>query len=521
MPDRRRRTALHLPPPAGPVPAAAGTPVPSTGSSGPSARTTPRGRSGSRVRPDPRHPGAPAERQSVRAPARRRPDRTVAATPAGARRFARQRLRLRLRPRQAVLGQSVEQPPAGPLHAGGFGGRPERPEPAEQRRPAGTAAKDGLPTAAAADCAGTRRTRPSAAPVTRCSPGMWAFFFALFDFPEIALLLGALALYWASAHCAPKQPSGPHRRRPAAATRPRALREVPRAAAAPTGGRARPLRPRGSPARPQITAAVSGLVTASLALLIVAAATFTVQLVYRDYYTCVNDSLTKTGQLSCNDELPDSLVPGLRRQGVAGGRRTSLPVPRSSVARGLSRRARAKGRERGRLCRRPRRRAGIRTVSVGSLRCRSRSVPAGPRRTAAAGKSAIRPPDASLQGRPADARRRGPSCHAAVGRKPHGPVVRIRLRWLPGPSPSRPRPSVRLGRSRRRQGFQDPDGNSVRQSYGLAPSSVVMSPRSLQRQSHRRPRRTDRGVPATAAAGLTGDAVGPHGRRAPVQPPGP
>lgn len=53
---------------------------------------------------------------------------------------------------------------------------------------------------------------------------------------------------------------------------------------------------------------MSGIVTASLALLVVAG-TFTVQLVYRDYYTCVNDALTKTGQLACNDKLPDSLVP--------------------------------------------------------------------------------------------------------------------------------------------------------------------------------------------------------------------
>lgn len=53
---------------------------------------------------------------------------------------------------------------------------------------------------------------------------------------------------------------------------------------------------------------MSGLVTALLALSIVAT-TYTVQLVYRDYYTCVNDALTKTGQLSCNDLLPKPLEP--------------------------------------------------------------------------------------------------------------------------------------------------------------------------------------------------------------------
>lgn len=60
--------------------------------------------------------------------------------------------------------------------------------------------------------------------------------------------------------------------------------------------------------RQQTTAAVSGLVTGLIALLIVATS-FTVQLVYRDYYTCVNDALTKSGQLTCNDLLPKPLEP--------------------------------------------------------------------------------------------------------------------------------------------------------------------------------------------------------------------
>ncbi|MFI1442196.1 hypothetical protein [Streptomyces fructofermentans] len=109
--------------------------------------------------------------------------------------------------------------------------------------------------------------------------GMWAFFFALFSWPYVALLLGALAMYWAIS----------------------ALRAKPRAAdpdkpAPPsTGGR-----------QPQTTAAISGLVTASLALVLVAA-TFTAQLVYSEYYTCVNDSLTNTAKKSCDDLLPKEL----------------------------------------------------------------------------------------------------------------------------------------------------------------------------------------------------------------------
>jgi len=124
--------------------------------------------------------------------------------------------------------------------------------------------------------------------------GMWAFFFALFDFPEIALLLGALALYWAISSLRAK----PQRRQADALT-------ATAASPPPPPGPAGPL-PSSPSNRPQITAAVSGLVMASIALLIVAAS-FTAQLVYRDYYTCVNDSLTKSGQLACNDLLPDPL----------------------------------------------------------------------------------------------------------------------------------------------------------------------------------------------------------------------
>ena len=115
--------------------------------------------------------------------------------------------------------------------------------------------------------------------------GMWAFFFALFNWPYVALLLGALALHWAIS----------------------ALRTKPR-----TPDPDNPAPPsQGS--KPQTTAAISGLVTASLALVLVAM-TFTAQLVYRDYYTCVNDSLTNTAEKSCDDLLPDQL------QGLLGTR---------------------------------------------------------------------------------------------------------------------------------------------------------------------------------------------------------
>ncbi|MFD7721431.1 hypothetical protein [Streptomyces sp. NPDC059814] len=156
--------------------------------------------------------------------------------------------------------------------------------------------------------------------------GMWAFFFAIFDLPEIALLLGALATYWSisALRAKPKEPStagetsagsssGASAGTPAdaqgagtgsgAATAGAAA--TPGTAAAP-GASGTAFAQRGS--RQQTTAAVSGLVTALIALAIVATS-FTVQLVYRDYYTCVNDALTKSGQVSCNDLLPKPLEP--------------------------------------------------------------------------------------------------------------------------------------------------------------------------------------------------------------------
>jgi hypothetical protein len=106
--------------------------------------------------------------------------------------------------------------------------------------------------------------------------GMWAFFFALFAWPYVALLLGSLAVYWAVS----------------------ALRAKP---AAPDPDQPATPEPGG---RPQRTAAISGLVTSTIALAIVAV-TFTAQFVYRDYYTCVNDSLTTTSAQACKDLLPE------------------------------------------------------------------------------------------------------------------------------------------------------------------------------------------------------------------------
>ncbi len=128
--------------------------------------------------------------------------------------------------------------------------------------------------------------------------GMWAFFFALFDFPEIALLLGALATYWAisALRTPPKNASATDRT------------AVDGGPAGTPANPAAPAPPSNVSSRQQTTAAVGGLVTALLALLIVATS-YTVQLVYRDYYTCVDDALTKSASVACNDKLPKPLEP--------------------------------------------------------------------------------------------------------------------------------------------------------------------------------------------------------------------
>ncbi len=111
--------------------------------------------------------------------------------------------------------------------------------------------------------------------------GMWAFFFALFSWPYVALLLGALALHWgiSALRAKPRTPN-------------------PDTPASPQGA--------GGGGRQQRTAAISGLVTASLALAMVAM-TFSLQFVYRDYYTCTKDALTTTAEKACNDLLPEQL----------------------------------------------------------------------------------------------------------------------------------------------------------------------------------------------------------------------
>lgn len=194
--------------------------------------------------------------------------------------------------------------------SGGFGGRPGPNGQNGQNKQGGPGAPEGKPSGLRWDPTDPAQRRARYALLC----GMWAFFFALFDFPEIALLLGALALYWSisALRAKPKDPAA--KAAPAGAPEASAPATVPvPPAGVPGAGAGQPSGAGGAPyvqgsSRQQTTAAVSGLVTALLALSIVAT-TFTVQLVYRDYYTCVNDALTKSGQLACNDLLPKPLEP--------------------------------------------------------------------------------------------------------------------------------------------------------------------------------------------------------------------
>ncbi|MEV5612849.1 hypothetical protein [Streptomyces sp. NPDC052225] len=115
--------------------------------------------------------------------------------------------------------------------------------------------------------------------------GMWGFFFILFGVPSVALLLGALALYWGISSLR----ADPRKKTPG----------EPGAPAAPVPQ---------DQSRPQTTAAISGLVTGGLALAMVASL-FTAKLVYSDYYECRADALTNAAQKSCEDLLPKQLRP--------------------------------------------------------------------------------------------------------------------------------------------------------------------------------------------------------------------
>ncbi|GAA1954693.1 hypothetical protein [Kitasatospora viridis] len=125
--------------------------------------------------------------------------------------------------------------------------------------------------------------------------GFAAMFTGYYSLQELALLFGALAVYWAISALRAK----PAAEQPAAEQPPAAGNGAPPAAPAPW--------PYAQRSRPQVPAALGGLITGGVALALVIGS-FGIQLAYKNYYTCINDALTTQASQSCNTLAPAWLV---------------------------------------------------------------------------------------------------------------------------------------------------------------------------------------------------------------------
>lgn len=140
------------------------------------------------------------------------------------------------------------------------------------------------------------------------SAGMAGLFCAITSMPYVALLLGALALYWgvsalrsggATAAPAATGGSGPSGSPAAGPTaNPHALG---------TARIAGWTQPQPQSARPQLPAALGGLLTGGVALLFTLSL-FGAQLYYHDYVTCRRDALTTEAAANCADLAPGMVV---------------------------------------------------------------------------------------------------------------------------------------------------------------------------------------------------------------------
>ncbi|MFI5754283.1 hypothetical protein [Streptomyces sp. NPDC051569] len=324
MPDRRRRTALHLPQPAGPVLLPRERQSPSTGPPGSSGSSGPSGSSGSTESSGP--PGS-SESPGSSGPS---DDNPFAPPPEGAPDQP-------WRPRHQGNGGSPDGRSSGSDQdrdgdRGAWGGQWSSRQPGRstdgfgsrlggRNGPNGPSGQNGR-NGQGGDQEGPEGSRGTGLRWDPTDPaqrraryallsGMWAFFFALFTYPEVALLLGSLAVYWGVSSLRNKPRKSPSGQDKAASGGPQTLAaQMARTAQSAQRDPApvpAPVQAQMS-GRQRTTAAVSGLVTAGLALTMVAGM-FTMRLAYRDYYTCLDDALTKSGQLSCNELLPHSLEP--------------------------------------------------------------------------------------------------------------------------------------------------------------------------------------------------------------------
>ncbi|GAA1264496.1 hypothetical protein GCM10009665_62390 [Kitasatospora nipponensis] len=138
--------------------------------------------------------------------------------------------------------------------------------------------------------------------------GMAALFCGLSGILSLALLFGALALYWGvSALRASGRDAGTAGAVAVGAAGAGADLERDGEPDAVAGGDPQGAPPVGWPytqrSRPQVPAALGGLITGGVAVALVLGS-FALDLAYRPYFTCVQDALTTTATQSCADLAP-------------------------------------------------------------------------------------------------------------------------------------------------------------------------------------------------------------------------
>ncbi|MQS10157.1 hypothetical protein [Streptomyces alkaliphilus] len=171
-----------------------------------------------------------------------------------------------------------------------------------------------------------RQDRPGGRPGPRWDPsdpiqrharyavlaGMWGVFAALLGWDWLALFLAAFGLYWGIDSLRGGALSGKKAAPTGPANRVEAVDPEPARSEAGEGYGTRPggvgddRGPKDPSRRPQTLSAIAGVVLSGIALAVVAAV-FTVQMVYKDYFDCVEDSLTIPSREACEELLPEPL----------------------------------------------------------------------------------------------------------------------------------------------------------------------------------------------------------------------